>query len=445
VTAHRSSSAAGAATTVEALREEGGRVRVALAAGRSDTLLRLFDFLLDQSLEGRQPNERDIANAIFDDTPSQARGQGQNGRVYVFRLRRKLDEYYAGKRGPRLLIPRGEYCILLSQPDPDSGERKGRLRPPGGGAGFRGKALLAAAVPFAAIIAWIGWIGWSGGERAAGSLAETAFWRPLADHRPETLVIGDYFLFGEQAGPGLPTRIIRDPSISSREEFHARLVRDPPGHGNLVDLNLQFVTSNAVYAFRSIWSSLRQIRGRAPDDVTMISASQLDPDILKTSDVIYLGPLDGLGKLLRNPLFQASGFKIGASYRELIDKSSGRHFTADGWIPTGNQIPRKDYGYIASLPGPSGNRILIIAGTGDAGTVQMAGLASRTGDLEQLRKRLGKKADAFEALYQVRAMYSQNYGSTLLMARPITHQSEWDTSAASQIFPDDRPASERRR
>jgi len=116
---------------------------------------------------------------------------------------------------------------------------------------------------------------------------------------------------------------------------------------------------------------------------------------------------------------------------------------SDGSIPTNGQIPRRDYGYIASLPGPSGNHILIISGTGDAGTVQMAGLAASRSDLEQLGKRLGEKAGAFEALYQVRAMYSQNYGSKLLIMRAIKPRSEWDKSSASQVFPDDPPAAER--
>ena len=83
------------------------------------------------------------------------------------------------------------------------------------------------------------------------------------------------------------------------------------------------------------------------------------------------------------------------------------------------------------VPGPSGNHILIISGTGDPGTVQMADLVGNRGMLEQLRKKLGDNVKEFEALYQVRRMYSQNYGSTLLIARPLRHQGAWDTSAAS--------------
>jgi len=47
------SSAVQGATTAVALVEEGARVRAALASKRFDTLLRLFDFLLGQSLKDR--------------------------------------------------------------------------------------------------------------------------------------------------------------------------------------------------------------------------------------------------------------------------------------------------------------------------------------------------------------------------------------------------------
>jgi len=74
------SSAVQAARAAEALVKEGAHVRAALASKRSDTLLRLFDFLLDQSLKGQQPNEHEIASAIFDDTPYAVRAHmGRQG------------------------------------------------------------------------------------------------------------------------------------------------------------------------------------------------------------------------------------------------------------------------------------------------------------------------------------------------------------------------------
>jgi len=90
-------------------------------------------------------------------------------------------------------------------------------------------------------------------------------------------------------------------------------------------------------------------------------------------------------------------------------------------------IPRRDYGYIASFPGPSGKQILVLSGTGEAGVMQMVNLA--TNDpvrLRELGQRIGGKFGSFEALYQVRTMFSQSYQSTLLSAHPIDMSKVWD-------------------
>jgi hypothetical protein len=133
-------------------------------------------------------------------------------------------------------------------------------------------------------------------------------------------------------------------------------------------------------------------------------------------------------------LFEASGFKIGNAHNELVDKASGKQFISDSAIPADNQIPRREYGYIASFPGPANNHILVISGNGDQGMVQMADLVSDKIRLNQLRNKLGNKTQAFEALYQVRTMYSQNYGSTLLIARPIEYRGVWDRAASHQAL-----------
>jgi hypothetical protein len=418
--------------TERALIDEGGRFREMLVSKRSDTLLRLFDFLLEQSAEGLQPKETEIANAIFADMPASSGGQG-GIRVYVYRLRKKLDEYYAGKSGVRLAIPRGEYCIVLTNPvagtaDASETAEPGRLR-----ALLRGNMLLGMVAVFVIANIAAAWFFWGELGKSSSPLADSVFWRPVAaDNKSQTIVLGDHFLFGERGGPGLPTKIIRDLSIASPEDFRMRAAGNPDRKEDLVDLDLHFVTSNVAFALHSIWSAIYDVYGYDPENVDVILASNLNPDILKSSNLIYVGPLDGLGKLLRNPLFEASGFKIGSRTNELVDKSSGKDFVSDGNIPADNQIPRRDYGYIASFPGPANNHILIISGSGDQGTVQMADLVSDKIKLKQLQDKLGNKTRGFEALYQVRTMYSQNYGSTLLIARPIDYRGVWDRAATRQ-------------
>jgi hypothetical protein len=418
----------------EALIEEGRRVREMLMSKRSDTLLRLFDFLLDQSAKGLQPKETEIASTVFSDMPASSGGLGSI-RVYVFRLRKKLEEYYEGKSGARLTIPRGEYCIVLTQPRDQQTEALEDTESGGIKSFLRGRKLAGmAAAMVVANIAAAGFF-WGNSGRPSTSPVDSVFWRPvLADGKPQTIILGDHFLFGENAGPGLPTKIIRDFSVTSPEDFRTRVINSAGDKQHFVDLNLHFVTSNIAFALRNIWPVLNELSRSVPEKTDVILASQLNPDILKSSNLIYIGPLDGLGKLLHNPLFEASGFKIGNAHNELVDKASGKQFISDSAIPADNQIPRREYGYIASFPGPANNHILVISGNGDQGMVQMADLVSDKIRLNQLRNKLGNKTQAFEALYQVRTMYSQNYGSTLLIARPIEYRGVWDRAASHQAL-----------
>ena len=158
-----------------------------------------------------------------------------------------------------------------------------------------------------------------------------------------------------------------------------------------------------------------------------VTTSELNPDMLSSSGIIYLGALDAISPLLSNPLFQASKFRCGTTCYELIDTLSGRRFLSDSpYLLDDRIVPRRDYGYVASYPGPSGNQILILSGTGDAGAAQMANVVMDAKMVEELRQRLGGNLRSFEALYQVRTMFNRSYGSRLLIARPIDSQRMWD-------------------
>jgi hypothetical protein len=168
----------------------------------------------------------------------------------------------------------------------------------------------------------------------------------------------------------------------------------------------------------------------------VISMSRLTPEYLKRGNVIFVGFLSSLG-LLREPVFKASGFQVGSSYDELIDRSTGRHYVSD--VDTvGSNAPRRDYAYLASFPGPSGNRIIVVAGTRDPAVMQAAEVAADKAQLDQIEKKAGN-ATAFEALYEVWTLGTLNTGSNLLVARPLKTDRLWQPGGESQTFPDQLP------
>jgi hypothetical protein len=419
------------------LAAEAARARAGL--GRSDPLTRLFNFLLECSLAGRAPKEIEIGQEVFGRGTAFDVVQDASVRVYVHRLRKKLDEFYAGtpSEADRLIVPRGEYRLTLAsaavaadaieEPAPKLDEH--RTRPVG-------RVWIIVGL-FAAINA-AGWLAYRGTQQpdaAVEHVAQTAFWRPVTESRRPTLVVlGDYYIFGEAPDKSEVTRLVRDFSVNSRDDLDAYLMAHPEDMGRDVDVDLHYLPVSSGSALGDVLPIIDAGgagKGMRPPVLTM---SQLPPAVLKDGNIVYIGFLSGLG-ILRDPLFAASGFKIGESYDELIDKKTGRHFNSDWGLVSDGKTPHRDYAYMASLPGPNGNHLLVIAGTRDAAVMQAAEIAADQKQLALIARAAGD--GPLEALYEVQTLGNQNLGSTFVLARPLQAAGIWQPDQpASQKFPD---------
>src|SRR5580698_3160596 len=102
----------------ESLQVLADRFRATGALGRSQLIQKLFDFLIDCSATGRAPKETEVAIEVFGKDAGFDVAQDAMVRVYVHKLRRKLEEYYAsaGRSDPfQLTIPKGAYRIVVSE------------------------------------------------------------------------------------------------------------------------------------------------------------------------------------------------------------------------------------------------------------------------------------------------------------------------------------------
>jgi hypothetical protein len=93
------------------------------------------------------------------------------------------------------------------------------------------------------------------------------------------------------------------------------------------------------------------------------------------------------------------------------------------------RIPRRDFAYLAAVPGPAGNTILVIAGLGDAGLKEAAELVRDPNRLEAIEGDPAMRERGFEALYRVRTIRNVNVGATLVVKRPLHSAGIWDRSA----------------
>lgn len=423
------------ATQLADLAAEVRFVRLQLSAMRSERLIRLLDYLLECTLQGFSPSEEEVARAALSSGEAFDPRLKGSTRVYVHRLRRKLGAIYRDRPGPRLQIPRGRYCLLLADHHETASPRRGSWRLVRF-ARWRTAGVLLAVVAAAGSSHLL-----RGQHPATSELTGTLLWQPLAHStRPTAIVFGDHYLFadlsGSVAGPARPPRLTLDPAITSRDHLDLFLMQHPQHIGRWQNTNLNYAPSETVLALRAVLAAMPSLwsDGRAPPDV--LPASRLTPAILKSSNVIYVGLLSGLPPLVRNPLFLASGFRIGTSYGELIDRD-GRRYATDDEGAGDVTVPQRGFGYVARLPGPSANHLVIIAGTDGQSLLRMAEAAVAPVPAVPARAPTASPSRAFEALYRIESAGDVRLGQRRLVERSLDPTGVWDTSGVSQRFPDD--------
>lgn len=408
--------------SAQAFQDEIARVRQSGLLGRSQTLSRFFDFLVEQPARSA-PKESEIAYSVFGRGSSFSTEQDAVVRVYAHRLRRKLDEFNDRSPSPfgvRLSLPRGEYRIaaepIVEKKTPP--ERAPSRRP----------WWIAGAVALA-LVAGLTLIG--AARLTDDTPARQQPWAALAkDDLPLVIVVGDYYLFGDN-GDGMEVeRLVREFSINSKDELYAYMMRHPDLSGRYADLGLTYLPLSTAAALQHVTPLLPREK-----PVRIVPASSFSPDLLKTADVLYLGHLSGLG-VLRETAFAASRFSFGETYDEIIDRRTGRRYRGQAGADAAGGLMYRDYGYVASFAGPAGNRITIIAGTRDASAQGVSEAATQTRSLRELARAAGNAA-SFEALYEVHGKGAVDIDTRLLLASSLDASKVWSSprNGEAERFP----------
>ena len=412
----------------EEVAELAAGLRARHALGRSDSLNRLFDYLAACAAGGARPKEFEVAAAVFGRDSGFDGAQDATVRVAVHRLRRKLEEFYAGPgrdEPVRLSIPRGEYRMVA--------EASPVAEPPVAAPRAWRRYVVAGVAALLALnlAAWaVFWLT-HGPDRGLRQVRASSPWTALRhSDAPTLLVLGDYYIFGEIDEQAGIDRLIRQYSINSPADLDDWLMDNPTAMGKSRDLDLYYLPVGAAFALRSIVPVLSHGVGRN-DSTRVIMASDLTPDMLKRYNIVYLGYMSGLG-LLRAPVFAGSRFSIGETYDDLIDGVTHKLYKSQEGGPAGADVNRRDYGYIASFRGPTGNRILVITGARDTGLQEAAEALANPEALDALEKAAGH-ADNFEALYEAAGIGRSSLGGRLVVAAPRTAVNPWTAQPSLEL------------
>lgn len=378
---------------------EIARLRGAGVAGESGRGRELFDWLVTRGPNAQGATQDELAREVFGQQEAEA--DDATVRVYVHRLRRKLEDFYAvhgpGEGGARVELPSGIYALRLDTPEgavplPGSSEGPPRRLPL--------LALLAVLLASAALYLF---------QRDS---VPNALWRPLAESdRPVLLVLGDYYIYGE-IDPVRPeqSRLIRDFRVDSEQDLAALQEAEPERYGYAEDVGLTYLPFSAAYGLQAVMPVLAE----AGKDVEVIAASELEPDMLNRFDVVYVGLLSGMG-LLEDQVFAGSTLRVGESYDELVDRESGQVWTSDEARTLASPAFYRDYAYLAAFTATTGAQVVVIASQRETGLRGISPLAMS----DSLPGAIAEVAGSppFDALIQVTGQQGADLNERVILAR----------------------------
>lgn len=380
---------------------EIARLRAAQVPGESGRVRELFDYLAARGPAAESATQDELAREVFGQQGSDA--DDATVRVYVHRLRKKLEDFYAangpGEHGAHIVLPSGTYALRL-----EGVERAAEAPQP---ARSSKPAISIAAAAALIVIALAALFAWS--QRAA---VPNALWEPLAESdRPVLLVLGDYYLFGE-IDPVRPeqSRLIRDFRVDSEQDLAALQEAEPERYGYAEDVGLTYLPFSLAYGMKAVMPVLAE----AGKDVEIIASSELEPDMLNRFDVVYIGLLSGMG-LLEEQAFAGSTLRIGESYDEIVDRDSGQVWTSDEARSLASPAFYRDYAYLARFTASTGAQVVVIASQRETGLRGISPLAVDASLPEGVSD--AAAADAFEALVQVTGQQGADLDDRLILAR----------------------------
>jgi hypothetical protein len=430
----------------EQLRAHADRIRASQVLGRSELMQRLFDFLVVCSLDGRAPKEIELAIDVFGKDAGFEVTRDAMVRVYMHKLRRKLEDYYSGvgrEEIGRLTLPLGEYRLVFEEQAP---ERIDSDRTPDlPTIEFPTQSVEAALVPpakprsltwlyaaAAALIVLLGanlFVWYSDTYRnELHAVRNQPVWHEMVnDDQPIYIVVGDYYIFGEldphsDSNPESVQRLVREFNINSRNDLDQLLKERPELERRYMDLALNYLPVSAANAMHRIVPLLEPNK-KNPNQVQVILASELTPAMIRSSHIVYIGLLSGMG-ILRDIAFAGSQFRIGDTYDELINRKTNQIYVSQASVSINDNTRYRDYGYFATFAGPNNNRIVILAGTRDVALMHTAEAVSHKDSLVALVNKADSEEN-FEALYAVDAIDRMNLDGQLLLADKVDIESIW--------------------
>lgn len=400
--------------------------------GRSKTYAAILEYLASCAITGTNPKEVAIAMDVLGREADFDVGKDSIVRVHVYHLRNKLSAYYARAGASekwRIDIPKGQYMLVASPNEPPAEPALSVTGKP-----LERKSLTPWLAGAAIVLALLNLV-WGRvpvEEGAAAGIERNPFaaeglWQPLLDDElPVLVLVGDYYIMGELDTGGNVDRMVREFDINSRQDLQ-RMQANGRG-AEYFNLDLSYTPTSIAPALAQVL----RVFGADTSRVRVKMISQLNTNDLVDNHIVYLGYLSGLQNLTEL-MFAASGLSIGTTYDELIELDTNASFRSSSGLSIGENAYR-DYGMLATFPGPRGNQFVLLAGMRDEGLINLSEEVTELESIRMLEEAVAAKASgtpandkAYEALYEVLGYDNTNFDASLVYSRTLDTKIVWET------------------
>ncbi|MEQ6122308.1 hypothetical protein [Reichenbachiella sp. MALMAid0571] len=362
--------------------------------GKSDTYANLLKYLVDCTKTNDIPKETTIGTHLFGLNAAENYDSAKV-RVYVFNLRKKLDQYFQNEGQNEeciLTIPKGSYKVEMVKKS-SAGKKSISLKNP------KTLLLISVLLCISIVLNFIFWNKNTEIEKSYEVIPKTKFWNDFIEgERPVLVVLGDLFIYTEQNTITGLRQTIRNSGINSEVEFENYKEKNADSTRVFGDLTYTYLIRNTTDWIESLtkifYSNHKSFNTRV---ISRIGAKDIHDH-----NIVFIGMQKTAG--LFNNYFLNSKFSL------IDDNTLGYQANPESDIqkfsPLGNPDQfHTDYGFVAKFPGPNNNTIFMFGGIWDTAASQS--LKNFTdpeliANLEnQMIQKFNKIPQYFEVLFEV--------------------------------------------
>ena len=380
----------------------------------ADKYLELLHYLLAMAQKGHRPKERDIARDVLQKERDFDPLVDTSVRVYMYRLRKKLENYYQNEglgSDLQLAIPKGEYFIELKHAEVLEKQRNPHFN----------LKLAICAVVIVLLLTTIFYL-WDSNQAFKASLrtipASDEIWGPfLRNGVPTLLVLGDHFFYASRENDDYATdKHIRFHAINSIQEMQAHVSKNK-------DPNIKYFKDAELFLDRyCAWSLLDilPIFYGYQQKITLKLASELTWDDFHNYNILFVGSFKTLGILESVFANLHISYELLPLPNKIIIKDSlmNPSRTVQTFISRTQPFFQREYSFVAKLPGPNNNQLLLLIGFNYIGVENAVRLVTHPELLSDckrdIRKSLNQLPPYFEVLYEVQGFEKTRMYSNFL-------------------------------